>query len=160
MANSIVVREYARLTSEKLESNTLDQAQISETAFTWLCELDQTYRSSGSRLLEKNGQQWIRLDSYVGVLESPCGQVIEILPKHHDEGDVEEFSRLLLRKLIASALDLPSREAEEAALSLYHTSLSEWVMHQFLLSLEHLLMKGIRFDYQRLEEEQRYLRGQ
>ncbi|MEJ6122216.1 McrC family protein [Vibrio sp. 2-Bac 85] len=111
-------------------------------------------------MLEKNGQQWIRLDSYVGVLESPCGQVIEILPKHHDEGDVEEFSRLLLRKLIASALDLPSREAEEAALSLYHTSLSEWVMHQFLLSLEHLLMKGIRFDYQRLEEEQRYLRGQ
>jgi len=37
---------------------------------------------------------------------------------------------------------------------------NEWVMTQFLQSLDHLVKRGLRFDYQRIEEEQRYLRGQ
>jgi 5-methylcytosine-specific restriction enzyme subunit McrC len=33
-------------------------------------------------------------------------------------------------------------------------------MAQFLAELDHLVKRGIRFDYQRIEEEQRFLRGQ
>lgn len=160
MSARIVVREYARLTTAALPRNTLDEAQVSQTAFDWLCTLAAGFRRVGAQLLQLDGRQWLRLDSYVGVLESPCGQVIEILPKHHDDGDCEVSSRALLCKLIASALDIPSRETREAGLRLYQTSLSEWVMRQFLLALEHLLKRGLRFDYQRIEEEQRYLRGQ
>ncbi len=77
-----------------------------------------------------DGRQWLRLDSHVGMLESPCGQVIEILPKHHDDGDCEVSARRLLRKLIASALDLPSRDVQRTGLQLFNSSLSEWVMRQ------------------------------
>lgn len=156
----IVVREYARLTTSHVAQPSLDEAQISQTAFDWLCELAANFRRSGAQLLQLDGRQWLRLDSHVGVLESPCGQVIEILPKHHDEGDCEQSARQLLCKLIASSLDLTSREVDEAGLQLFDTSLSEWVMRQFLRALEHLLKRGLRFDYQRIEEEQRFLRGQ
>ncbi len=156
----IVVREYARLTTSHVAKPSLDEAQISQTAFDWLCDLVAGFRRSGAQLLQLDGRQWLRLDSHVGVLGSPCGQVIEILPKHHDEGDCEQSSRQLLCKLIASSLDLPSREVDEAGLQLFDTSLSEWVMRQFLRALEHLLKRGLRFDYQRIEEEQRFLRGQ
>ena len=145
----IVVREYARLTTSPLSTSSLDEAQISQTAFDWLCQLAAGFRRSGAQLLQVDGRQWLRLDSHVGVLESPCGQVIEILPKHHDAGDCQQWARKLLCKLIASSLDLKPREVDEAGLQLSNTSLSEWVMRQFLRALEHLLKRGLRFDYQR-----------
>lgn len=156
----IVVREYARLTTGHVAQPSLDEAQISQTAFDWLCELAAGFRRSGAQLLQVDGRQWLRLDSHVGVLESPCGQVIEILPKHHDEGDCEGSARALLCKLISNQLDIANRKTTEAGLQLYRAPLAEWVMRQFLHALEHLLKRGLRFDYQRIEEEQRFLRGQ
>lgn len=62
--------------------------------------------------------------------------------------------------MIRTAMDLPTQQADAASFQLFDAPLSEWVMRQFLLALEHLLKRGVRFDYQRVEEEQRYLRGQ
>lgn len=159
MKQHIVVREYAQLTTAAVEHPNLDQAQISETAFDWLCELAEGFRSSGANLLQLNNRRWLKLDSHVGVLESPCGQVIEILPKHHD-GEDGAGARHLLRKFIAAALNLSRRETAEAGLQLYQAPLSEWVIRQFLLALDRLVKRGLRFDYVRLEEEQHFLRGQ
>jgi 5-methylcytosine-specific restriction enzyme subunit McrC len=156
--NHIVVREYAYLTTSPLKQKTLDRAQVSESAFDWLCGLDDE-RANGARLARIVGRNELRLSSFVGVLESPCGQVIEILPKHYD-GDDPEPARALMCRLIAGALDLPLREADEAGLSLYQAPPSEWIMRRFLVALERLVKRGLRFDYLRVEEEQRYLRGQ
>ena len=60
----------------------------------------------GGRFGHIVGRNELKLKSYVGVLESPCGQVIEILPKHHD-GDDPAQARTLMCRLIAGALDLP-----------------------------------------------------
>jgi 5-methylcytosine-specific restriction enzyme subunit McrC len=156
----VIVREYARLTCSALTEQSLDRAQISETAFDWLCQLAASFSSAGAKLLQLDDRKWLRLDSYVGVLESPCGQVIEVLPKIHDTDDCATKSRELLCRLIAEAMEIPTRQAENASLALKHNSLSEWVMAQFLAELDYLLKRGLRFDYLRVEEEQRYLRGQ
>lgn len=156
----VVVREYARLTCSALAQQTLDRAQISETAFDWLCTLASSFSKAGATLLQVDDRKWLRLDNFVGVLESPCGQVIEVLPKIHDSVDCEAQSRQLLVRLIADALELPTRQAETASLALQDNCISEWVMAQFLAVLDYLLKRGLRFDYQRVEEEQRYLRGQ
>lgn len=156
----VIVREYARLTCSVLTEQSLDRAQISETAFDWLCQLAASFSSAGAKLLQLDDRKWLRLDSYVGVLESPCGQVIEVLPKIHDTDDCATKSRQLLCRLIAEAMELPTRQAENASLALKHNCLSEWVIAQFLAELDHLLKRGLRFDYLRVEEEQRYLRGQ
>ncbi|MNM32910.1 5-methylcytosine-specific restriction enzyme subunit McrC [compost metagenome] len=160
MSVFVTVREYARLTTAAVAPGNLDCAQISESAFDWLCELSASFDRSGATLLQVEGRRALKWDSYVGVLETPCGTRLEILPKHHEQDDCLVKSRLLLRKLIQQALQLKPREGSVASLELFDAPLSEWVMGQFLVELDLLVKRGVRFDYQRIEEEQRFLRGQ
>ncbi|MFB9887042.1 McrC family protein [Balneatrix alpica] len=162
MSAFVTVREYARLTTAEVEPGDLDCVQISDSAFEWLCELSASFSRNGVTLLQVEGRRALKWDSYVGVLETPCGTRLEILPKHYEKGDckAKAKSRQLLRKLIQSALQLKPREASLASLELFDAPLSEWVMGQFLAELDLLVKRGVRFDYQRIEEEQRFLHGQ
>jgi 5-methylcytosine-specific restriction enzyme subunit McrC len=157
----IVVREYARLTTETV-TKTLDQACISSTAFDWLCNLNASFSKAGASLLQIEGRRWLRLDSFVGVVETPCGTILEIIPKHSDDSseEIALVSRKILCKMLTAALDLPVRTTDKTDLETFRHPLLEWVMKQFVLSLDHLIKRGLRFDYKRIEEEQRYLRGQ
>ena len=159
MSRLITVREYARLTIDAVEPS-LDRAQVSASAFDWLCKQSESFSQAGAALVQVEGRHWLRLDNYVGVLETPCGTRLEILPKHFEDGDCEIKSRALLRRMIQRSLNLKPREVGPAALELYNAPLSEWLMGQFLTAFDHLIKRGMRFDYQRVEEEQRYLRGQ
>jgi 5-methylcytosine-specific restriction enzyme subunit McrC len=158
---TVVVREYARLTTEQVE-NTLDQATVTSSAFEWLCSLSAGFNKSGARLLQIENKRWLKLDSYVGVVQTPCGTLLEILPKHTEQSDAAaaSHSRALLIKMLKVALDLPVRTTDKTDIQTFDHPLLEWVMKQFVLSLDHLLKRGLRFDYQRIEEEQRFLRGQ
>lgn len=160
MKTHVTVREYARLTTAVVPPGNLDCAQISETAFDWLCELSASFNRNGATLLQVEGRRSLKWDSYVGVLETPCGTQLEILPKHHEQGDCQGKSRRLLRKLIQRALQIKPREASVSSLELFDAPLSEWVMGQFLNELDLLVKRGVRFDYLRVEEEQSFLRGQ
>lgn len=155
----ITVREYARLTTAKVTAS-LDQHTVTESAFKYLCELSAGSKSGGAALVQLEGRMSLRLDNFVGVVETPCGTILEILPKHVDHKEDALWARGLLRKMLRSALNLPSRDSGLADIDVFKSPLSEWVMHQFLQALDYLIKRGIRFDYQRLEEEQRYLHGQ
>lgn len=159
MRAHITVREYARLTTEPVKDS-LDCAQVSPSAFEWLCELSASFSRAGAALVQQDGRRALKLDSYVGVIETPCGMRLEVLPKHTGRTDCLKESRQLLQRMIATALDLPARQVGAADLQLFDASLSEWVMRQFLEALDYLVKRGLRFDYQRVEEEQRFLRGQ
>lgn len=159
MKTLVTIREYAQLATNAVEPS-LDKAQISDTAFNWLCELSAGFNRSGATLLQVEGRQSLKWDSYVGVLETPCGTRLEILPKHFEEGDCVKQSRALLRKMIQAALSLKPRQVSVTGLELFDAPLTEWVMGQFLGELDLLVKRGVRFDYQRIEEEQRFLRGQ
>lgn len=159
MKEPISVREYARLTTDVCE-NSLDCAQVSETAFDYLCKLGASFGNGGASLVQVEGRRWLRLDNYVGVIQTPCGTTLEILPKHHDLGDSVVSSRALLRKMIQSLMYLPRREVGEASLERFDAPLTEWVMRRFLVELEWVIKRGVRFDYQRIEDELPFLRGQ
>jgi 5-methylcytosine-specific restriction enzyme subunit McrC len=160
MKTNITVREYAWLTTTPLDSSDLDRRQISRSAFDWLCKLNGSLRTSGAALVQVENRYWLKLDNYVGVLQTPCGTQIEILPKHIESEDCIPESRALLRRMLEHALDLPVREFEAADLQIFNSPLTEWVIRKFLNALDHLVKRGVRFDYQRVEEEQRFLRGQ
>lgn len=156
----VTIREYARLTTASVTPGNLDCAQISETAFDWLCELSASFSQGGATLLQVEGRRSLKWDSYVGVIETPCGTCLEVLPKHFEQGGCKVKSRDLLRKLIQAALSLKPRKVSVAGLELFDAPLTEWVMGQFLGELDILVKRGIRFDYKRVEEDQRFLRGQ
>ena len=159
MNRLVTVREYARLTTDSVLCD-LDNAQVSESAFDWLCKLSESFNKSGAVLLHVEGRRSLRWDSYVGLIETPCGTKLEILPKHIEAGDCRKTSRALLRKMIQAALRIKPREAGITALQLYDAPLTEWVMAQFLSELDYLIKRGVRFDFHRIEDEQRFLRGQ
>ncbi|MDA9391457.1 restriction endonuclease [Bradyrhizobium sp. CCBAU 45394] len=159
MKRLVTVREYAWLTTSEVETSSLDYGQVSSSAFDWLCKLSSSF-NSGAALTQIKDQSWLQLDNYVGVVETPCGTQLEILPKHFVEGDCIEESRALLLKMMRTAFDLPTRGVGEAHLQLFNAPISEWVMHQFLEAFDHLVKRGVRFEYKRVEEEARVLRGQ
>nr|WP_301542615.1 McrC family protein [Cupriavidus basilensis] len=138
----------------------MDRAQISTTAFDWLCKLNASFSAKGAAIVQIEGRRWLKLDNHVGVLETPCGTRLEILPKHFEQGDCVMQSRQLLCRMICTAFDLPRRDAGQADLERFDLPINEWVMMRFLQALDQLTKRGMRFDYQRVEEEQRYLRGQ
>ncbi|CAB0151383.1 hypothetical protein PSI9734_01771 [Pseudidiomarina piscicola] len=160
MTSTVVVREYAYLTTAPVVVNTLDRAHISESAFRWLVELGQQFRRNGLPLFELDSQKLLRLDNYVGVLESPCGTVIEVLPKHTTEQTSAAEARALLKRLIKTSMQLSVREADFADVERFEMPIREWLITYFLSELEVLLKRGLQFDYQVREEEARFLRGQ
>ncbi|WP_374483580.1 McrC family protein [Zoogloea sp.] len=156
----VTVREHARLTTVIDVKQSLDLATVSNSAFDWLCQLSAGFRKGGASLVQVEDRRFLRLDNYVGTLETPCGTRLEILPKHVEDEGAAINSRALLIRMISTSLDLPAREAGEASLSLFSSPISEWVIGQFLVALDHLVKRGIRSDYLRVEAAEPYLRGQ
>lgn len=161
------VREYAfiSIAFEGCPESSLDHAYISESAFEHLCGLAASFFKHGAKVFELAGRRKLKLDQYVGVIETPCGTRIEILPKHvelNGESDQEIIrqERKLLQKMLSVSLHLPYREAGSANLNRFKQPLHEWIITQFLASFERLVQRGLRFDYNRVQEEQKFLRGQ
>lgn len=157
--HKISVREHAWLCTEPVPAS-LDCAQVTESAFDYLCLLSERFSRGGARLLQVEGRRRLKLDNFVGVIQTPCGTVLEIVPKHHAEGGNLADARALLRKLLLALLDLPARDVGAASLQLFDAPLSEWVMGRFLRELDTLVSRGLRFEYQRVDEELPFLRGQ
>lgn len=157
--NLVTVREHARLTTGPVVAGSLDEASIPSSAFDWLCGEAQRFRSGGAALVQLEGRRWLRLDNYVGVLESPCGTRIEILPKHvRGDTDVPTARRVLVQ-MLCHGLRLPVRDTGPTALQTFNAPVSEWIIQQFLQELDVLVRRGLRFDYHPVEEELRFLRG-
>lgn len=153
------VREHARLTTGPVLGGSLDEASIPVSAFDWLCKEAQRHRKSGAALVQVENRHWLRLDNYVGVLESPCGTRIEILPKHvRGETDIATARKVLVR-MLRHSLRLKVRDTGPTALQTFNAPVSEWIIQQFLLELDTLVRRGLRFDYHLVEEEVRFLRG-
>lgn len=159
MKPPVIVREFARLTTSTVDHPTLGEAQIAEVAFDWLCRESARLSPSGASLTQVENRRSLRLDNYVGVIEAPCGTRIEILPKTVErEEDIAE-GRQLLRKMISRCLQLPVRESAPSSIQTFHEPLTEWVMREFLHTLDTLIKRGLRFDYHTVKAEQRFLRG-
>lgn len=157
--NLVTVREHARLTTGPVPAASLDVASVPASAFDWLCREAQRHRAGGASLAQIEDRRWLRLDNYVGVLESPCGTRIEILPKHV-QGDTDiTTARQVLVRMLRHGLHLPVRETGPTALHAFDAPVSEWIIHQFLVELDALVRRGLRFDYHPVEEELRFLRG-
>ena len=165
MSEHVVVREYARLSVAEPNAapmQTLDHARISASAFAYLCQLMGSFKKNGATLLVLENQYSLKLDNYVGILSTPCGTVIEILPKLTEHGNqmAQDNARRILIKMLGVALDLPYRSASKAALQSWELPLQEWVMQEFVRELALLVKRGLRFDYKVVQSEQRFLQGQ
>ncbi|MFV8817134.1 McrC family protein [Haliea sp. E17] len=139
----------------------IDTAVVEKATFDWLLELQGHWKGEGA-LLRLVNRRALRLENYVGYLESPAGEGIEILPKTEQRVPSDatlKRSRTLLRRMLAATSALSPREADAAVLERSDDPLHEWVIGCYLSELKELVRRGLRFDYLDVEEETTHLRG-
>ncbi|EPS2706495.1 McrC family protein [Cronobacter turicensis] len=157
----IQVREYALLTCDNSQPASMDLGIVSEATFSWLEQLQQKW-SGASQIVSREGKRFLRLGNYVGYLQSPSGESIEILPKTTFEAPTEVTPlRQLLRRMLSASVGITPREANQAVLQRSDQPLHEWIISEFLRYLADLVRKGLRFDYHLIEDEHSaFIRGQ
>lgn len=152
-----IVREFARLTVEPTLQS-LDQATITPSAFDWLAEHGFGGPSSPG-IVRFEGPRTLRVLNYVGVVETPCGTQIEILPKHTQSGEDVEGARRLLVNMVMEALRLKPRQGAMSEISTFKLPLPEWLASRFLQEASDLVHRGLRQSYQRVQALEPLLRG-
>ncbi|WP_127966525.1 McrC family protein [Agrobacterium sp. RS6] len=151
------VREFARLTTRRVSSS-LDCASISVSAFDWLLRYGRG-NDQDLPFVQIASPDTISLQNYVGVIETPCGTRIEILPKHVSETSDVARVRGLLIKMITESLDLSPRRAGNADVAIFHMPMTEWFAGAFLDEASDLIKRGLRSGYATIETREPFLRG-
>ena len=122
-------------------------------------------------LLEQIGQQqWLRLDvigrvpvlkaqQYAGVLRSPLGDVLEILPKTGRGGQTPEQARQVLLNMLAQWPDFPHIARGAAQVAQADVPLLEVFMGAALAQFSQLMQRGISRQYLTQQGNLPVLRG-
>lgn len=160
--NNVTVREFALLINGG-DHNSIDCHSIPKSAFDWLM--------ANSFGIGEKQQELVRVKRYgkalalqvvnfVGVLETPCLTRIEILPKTSSELCDPTESRKVLLKMLAEVEDLKLQQFEQSHLQLFKQPLYELLIGHFLQAVVMLVRRGVRSEYQRLERQTPFLKGQ
>ncbi|GAD79044.1 hypothetical protein VEZ01S_08_00800 [Vibrio ezurae NBRC 102218] len=101
----------------------------------------------------------LQVINYVGVLETPCGTRIEILPKILEKEDNQTATKVLL-KMLSTVYKLNMHRFENSSLQTLNRPLFEILIGYFLKDVSDVIKKGIRSQYTRVQDRKPYLKGQ
>lgn len=162
MHTEVIIREYGCLGLVDIDLG-LNYARIDQSTWDWLkavCLSRVKGQKEFLRLVSRHSQECLQVRNYVGVLESPTGTQIEILPKITDKGSQSISSaRSLLWKMLSTVNDISWIESEEAHLQTASRPIFEVLIQKYLQEVNALVKRGIRNDYVRIAETQNFLRG-
>lgn len=158
--HSVSVREWGKIVSkevDKPDNTSLDKVYLPPP--TWQILADLIASDEDTPYLRFISPTTIQIKNYVGVITAGDWQ-IEILPKIDDSQDLNK-TRNILWKMLSVYMKLPFVEATEAAIRIQeNTPLPEELIELFLKELTQVVRRGIRKDYERVEAEERFLKGQ
>ncbi|MDE1348539.1 McrC family protein [Vibrio aestuarianus] len=159
-AQIVKVREFALLLNGGDKSD-VDCHSITSKAFEWLLVNGQSSNEKAVELVKvrKYGKAVaLQVVNYVGVLETPCGMRIEILPKVSEQANALEAKKILL-KMLSTVNKLPLQQFEQSALQTLKQPLYEILIGYFLREVSKLVKRGIRSEYQIVNDRKPYLKG-
>lgn len=134
------IKEYGYLLNGEKHGCGLNYCGIPESAFTYLLSYLQDERKGQAvesfiKLTTHKRQVAIKVQNYVGVVQSPCGAQIEILPKIYSQENHQlsiESVRAQLLKMLRSLRNSPFKQAGRASLYDAKMPLLEIYISQFL----------------------------
>jgi 5-methylcytosine-specific restriction enzyme subunit McrC len=157
---------YAGGSSPEIEKNRL--FGVPQSVYDWLeiqCIGMNDDASRWLKLTRKNSIKAIQFTGYVGVLRSPDGFQIEVLPKTGKVSDasgtreLESKTRALLIKMLKCLPDFRHYKTSDAEIQVAKMPLLEVFIWQFLQSVEAVVMRGLRSDYVARQDNLFALRG-
>ena len=133
---------------------------ISESAFAWLTRYILEDEEKQPPFIKHYGDR-LQVKNYVGIIETPCGTCIEVLPKIYKNETEEEQkkSKQLLWKMLSVVYDLKSLEATEASLEKHSGRLIDVLISAFLKIVSSIVHRGLRSDYVRIQAERHFIKG-
>ncbi|OBT31679.1 McrC family protein [Vibrio splendidus] len=161
------VFEYGYLTHDKAASDELGAKLISKRAFEYLKDVSLSAGESDTNkclgLTKRFGHELLQVKNYVGVLFTPTGEHIEVLPKTGrksltQEQAVSESREMLLMMLqyLGSFRYVSSNQTNIATKKM---PLLEVFISQFLQSVNTLVKRGLKSDYVTQEANLHFQKG-
>jgi len=137
---------------------------VSNHAYLYLryVSLNGYHESKSLRLKSVGSIEAIQFLNYVGVLMTPDGTQIEILPKvakHADSDSLIDDSRQALLNMLKSLGEFRHLQTNNADLLQQKMPLLEVFIGQFLSAVNRLIKKGIKRDYQSQNDNLLFLKG-
>lgn len=163
VSNTFYIREWGKLVlGAENHQNSVDELILNEQAWSFLAEFASS-QDKEHRYLAFDRKEVLQVRNFVGIISTPDGTQIEILPKTSDcdldlPGRIK--SRKLLLKMLRSVDGVFPIKTTHANLTLEKMPLPEILIGYFLQQLAGVVRKGIRKDYQRIEAEEKFLKGQ
>ena len=155
----VQVKEYGLLVETGDDTNP-NHAEVSTSAFNWLMSNGLSIAGRELVRVKRMGKKLaLQVVNFVGVLDTPCGTRIEILPKIYSDQTSMEASRKTLLKMLAVVENLKLEQFNNAHLQVVNQPLIEVLISQFLSQVSLLLKKGLRSEYQRVDAQRSFLKG-
>ena len=161
----LYVREYGFLTRSEALIEGENAAELPKSAFDYLRRAiqEETSPNDFSRFLKLTTYRRkiaLKVQNYVGVLQTPCGTSIEILPKLADhEKERRETTRQLLIKMLRCLRNSRFSIGGQADIHTEEMPLLELYVSQFLRLTNQLIKRGVRSDYSRQRKNALFLKG-
>ncbi|MEO6922532.1 MAG: McrC family protein, partial [Bryocella sp.] len=108
------------------------------------------------RLRNHKSEEVLQVRNFVGVIQTPTGQQIEILPK---VGASTSDARGKLLHMLRVARYIPAAQAYQASLSAVEVPLHALFVREFLASVSAVVRRGIIHGYSQIQTNHRYLKG-
>ncbi|MDP5130548.1 MAG: McrC family protein [Paraglaciecola sp.] len=164
MALTTQVFEYGHVCSINNKHIPNHVISITERAYLYLRRLSLCEEAEAKllRLKSVDGVEAIQFLNFVGVLVTPDGMHIEILPKvtkHDEHENALEDSRLALLNMLKTLGLFRHIQTEMASLKQQKMPLLEIFISQFLASVNKLVKRGVKHDYQTAHDNLFYLKG-
>lgn len=163
--NSITIYEFDALAAH--DSGLLDADGVHlvpATVFRWLetqCwRITEQGDAAWLRLGQRRGRYVIKVTSFVGVIRTPDGMQIEVLPKVGKVigGGIEEARKLLIQ-MLCCLQQFRHVQTPSAMVSVAHMPLLEIFIQEFLREIQHVVKRGLRSDYISQEDNLATMRG-
>ncbi len=156
----LTLREWGKINKGKGAENKsegIDLITLNPRAWDFLATLN------GAKYLRFLQRDQLQVKGFVGVISTPDGTQIEILPKTNEGSDNDAIaeSRATLWRMLKLVNNIKFVESTEANLQIKKKQpLPEMLIAWFLQSVNHIVQQGIRKDYTRIEAQEKFLKGQ
>jgi 5-methylcytosine-specific restriction enzyme subunit McrC len=157
----IRIKEFDYLFCEGANKLLAEANVISKKAFDELTQLihdaPEQDGNDHSTIFWQRGKK-LQARSYVGIVQTSDGTQIEILPKIANSYSREELQHIFL-KMLRVVGEVPFKSGQFASLNTDKLPLLEIFIHDFLITVDELVKRGIRSDYLRQEDNLPFLKG-
>lgn len=137
--------------------------EVSAPVFKWLhsqaLRLSEAGEQAWLRLTQKDRQPAVQVLNFVGVIRTPDGFQIEVLPKTGKAMDNEQDARQLLLDMLRCLGEFRHIQIDAARLAATHMPLWEVFIGEFLRAVERVVKRGLRGAYNTRQDNIVALRG-